>query len=224
MPNRTDAVNRISPLNQQRSIIGVANQRGFTLIELLVVVVIIGIIVTMATVSVSVLGRDTGVEDEAKRLYNVLSQVREEAELQGRDFGLMIEADGYLFMRYDYTKQQWLTLTDDDLLAYRKLPKGLQFKLWLDSREVILKNHSENQATLSSASSSDSSSSTSSSTSVIGSPTAVTQGLHPQIAVLSSGDILPFELQVARDGGDFHWRVLGGADNTLNIDSGTGSR
>ena len=79
-----------------------AYQRGFTLIELLVVVVIIGIVLATVSLSLGVLGRDNEVEDQTKRLYGVLTEVREEAELQGRDLGLLVETDGYLFMRYDY--------------------------------------------------------------------------------------------------------------------------
>jgi general secretion pathway protein H len=190
-------------------------QRGFTLIEMLVVIVIVGIIVTMATLSVGVLGRDNEVEDQAKRLYAVLTEVREEAELQGRDLGLLVERDGYLFMRYDYALKQWQTFQDDELLDYRKLPEGLQFRLWLDGREVILKTHSDNQELMGNADSSSSSSG------IVNSPTSTTiSGLRPQIAVLSSGDILPFELQLARDGNDFYWHVTGGADNTLKLESG----
>jgi hypothetical protein len=43
----------------------------------------------------------------------------------------------------------------------------------------------------------------------------------PQIAILSSGDLAPFDLRLARDGVEFSWRVVGKADNTLDIDSGS---
>lgn len=191
-------------------------QCGFTLIELLVVVVIIGIVLATVSLSLGVLGRDTEVEDQTRRLYGVLTQVREEAELQGRDLGLLVERDGYLFMRYDYGTRHWQTFSNDELLLYHPLPKGLQFRLWLDSREVILKNHSENQALSGSASSTSSN---------LSGPIGNTDsGMRPQIALLSSGEMLPFELQLARDNAEFHWRLLGAADNTLNIDSGSDVR
>jgi general secretion pathway protein H len=194
--------------------------RGFTLIELLVVIVIVGIIVTMATLSMGVLGRDSQIEDQAKRLYAVLTQAREEAELQGRDFGVLIERDGYLFMRYDHTLNRWLTLDYDDLLAYRALPEGLQFQLWLDGREVILKTHDENQPLLSRANASSSASSSSSSSSITGPTSTKGTDIRPQIAVLSTGDILPFELRLTRDGNPFNWHVVGNADNTLTVETG----
>jgi len=104
---------------------------GFTLLELLVVIVIIGIIISVASVSVNVLGRDNQIEDQAKRLNAVISQAREEAELQARDTGLYIERDGYLFMRYNYPTHTWNEIEDDELLKRRELPAGLQNRLWL---------------------------------------------------------------------------------------------
>ena len=194
--------------------------QGFTLIELLVVIVIVGIIITMATLSMGVLGRDNQVEDQAKRLYAVMTQAREEAELQGRDFGVLIERDGYLFMRYDHTLNRWQTLDYDDLLAYRELPEGLQFRLWMDGREVILKTHADNKPLLSRSNASSSSSSSSSLGTLLTNPTSANStDVRPQIAVLSSGDILPFELQLARDGNDFNWHVLGKADNSLTVEA-----
>lgn len=202
---------------------------GFTLIELLVVIVIIGIILAVATISIGVLGRDTEVEDQTRRLYAVLTQAREEAELQGRDLGLLIEQDGYLFMRYNYSSSQWQLLDNDELLAYRGLPKGLRFRLWLDSREVILKSHSDNQKSLNAASSSESSSASSSaSMNAQRGPTSAVTGIdksvRPQIAILSSGDIVPFALQVTRDDNPYFWRLLGGADNSLNLEPGSDAR
>jgi len=202
--------------------------RGFTLIELLVVIVIVGIIVTMATLSVGVLGRDNQIEDQAKRLYAVLSQAREEAELQGRDFGVLIERDGYLFMRYDHTLNRWLIMDNDELFAYRQLPEGLEFQLWMDGREVILKTHNDNlpllkRATSSTSSSSSSASSSSAMTGPLGSSSKNTEA-RPQIAVLSSGDILPFEMHLSRDGTDFNWQIVGHADNTLTVEMGNAKR
>jgi general secretion pathway protein H len=193
-------------------------QSGFTLIELLVVMVIIGVIITMASLSVGVLGRDNEIEDQAKRLQAVLTQVREESELQGRDVGLLIERDGYFFMRYDYATQHWQVLSTDDLTAYRKLPEGLQLRLWLEGREVTLNTHVQNQALLARSSSSPSSNSSSS---VASTTATVKDDVVPQVALLSSGDLSPFELRLARDGTDFSWRLTGAADNTLTLDSGS---
>jgi len=207
----------------------IQQRAGFTLIELLVVIVIIGIVLTMAGLSMGVLGRDNEIEDQAKRLQAVLEQVREESELQGRDVGLLIEKDGYSFMRYDYPTRHWQMMNNDELTAYRKLPEGLKFRLWLESREVIIKTHEENKELLSrSSSSSSSSSSISSGAYRISASSSGTSGLKddlvPQIMLLSSGDISPFELRLTRDESDFSWRLTGSAENTLSLDSGSNLR
>ena len=208
----------------------IQQRAGFTLIELLVVIVIIGIVLTMAGLSMGVLGRDNEIEDQAKRLQAVLEQVREESELQGRDVGLLIEKDGYSFMRYDYPTRHWQMMNNDELTAYRKLPEGLKFRLWLESREVIIKSHEENKELLARSSSSSSSSSSNSSGTyrITASSNSGSSGLKddlaPQIMLLSSGDISPFELRLSRDDSDFSWRLTGSAENTLSLDSGSNLR
>ena len=208
----------------------IQQRAGFTLSELLVVIVIIGIVLTMAGLSMGVLGRDNEIEDQAKRLQAVLEQVREESELQGRDVGLLIEKDGYSFMRYDYPTRHWQMMNNDELTAYRKLPEGLKFRLWLESREVIIKSHEENKELLARSSSSSSSSSSNSSGTyrITASSNSGSSGLKddlaPQIMLLSSGDISPFELRLSRDDSDFSWRLTGSAENTLSLDSGSNLR
>ncbi len=53
---------------------------GFTLLEVLVVVVIIGILTSMAVISVNVLGGDHEMQQEAERLQAILLQTREDAD------------------------------------------------------------------------------------------------------------------------------------------------
>lgn len=201
---------------------------GFTLIELLVVIVIIGIITSMVTLSIGVLGRDNDIEDQAKRLKAVIEQVKEESELQGRDIGLLIEKDGYLFMRYDYTAQHWQLMNNDDMTEYRQLPAGLQMRLWLEDREIVINTHQENQELL--ARTSSSSSSAQSTETQLGyqpntnsntTPSSLKEDVTPQIMILSSGDISPFELRISRDQSDFSWRLVGADDSTLTLDSGS---
>jgi len=185
---------------------------GFTLLELLVVIVIIGIIISVASVSVNVLGRDNEIEDQAKRLNAVISQAREEAEMQARDTGLYIERDGYLFMRYNYPARTWLEIEDDELLKRRELPAGLQNRLWLEGREVILKTHAESMKDVKQSAAEASSSSDSSQSNVVKDPRV------PQVAILSSGDLSPFELRMEREGKDFSWHLVGKPDNSLTVE------
>ena len=161
---------------------------GFTLLEVLVVVVIIGIISSMAVISVRVLGGDHEMDQEAARLAAVLGQAREEAMLQGRDLGLRVDARGYDFLRYDTRSERWIVVSGDPLLRERVMPDGVGLELRLESRNVLLKPRS-----------------------------AQAEGLllSPQVVVQASGDLVPFEVRLRRDGTDEVRRVAGGTDGRL---------
>lgn len=168
---------------------------GFTLLELLVVLVVIGIMVSMAVLSFGVLGRDRQAEDESRRFWAVLRQAREEAELQVEDIGIFVGADSYEYLRLDTRKNEWQLIEGDELFAQRDLPEGLRFRLRLESREVVLKpglpqrgDKDENQK------------------------------WPPQVMVLSSGDVMPFELEIEREGAPSLWRVTALANNDLRVE------
>lgn len=186
--------------------------RGFTLVEILIVMVIIGVIAAIATLSVGVLGRDSEMEDQARRLWAIVKQTKEEMELQGRDVGLFIERDGYAFMRYDLRNQAWVEISNDDLMAPRELPEGLKFRLWLEAREIVLKSHQENQAALERDKPDDEEKPEDRD------PTKK-DPRAPQIALLSSGDTTPFELRLEREGSNARWRIVSQPDNALIVES-----
>lgn len=163
---------------------------GFTLLEVLVVVVIIGIITTMAVVSTRVLGGDHEMDQEARRLVAVLTQARDDAMLEGRDVGLRIDARGYDFLRYDGRVEQWDLVSDDPLLRERTLPDGLEASLRLEARQVRLP--------------------------VRTAPTE-RERAQPQVVVMASGDLVPFEVRLERAGTQEIRAIVGSADGKLEI-------
>lgn len=163
---------------------------GFTLLEVLVVVVIIGIITTMAVVSTRVLGGDHEMDQEAKRLVAVLTQARDDAMLEGRDVGLRIDARGYDFLHYDGRVEQWDLVSDDPLLKERTLPDGLEASLRLESRPVRLPMRTA--------------------------PTE-RERAQPQVVVMASGDLVPFEVRLERAGTQEIRAIVGSADGKLEI-------
>ena len=163
---------------------------GFTLLEVLVVVIIIGIITSMAMVSTRVLGGDHEMDQEAKRLVAVLTQAREDAMLEGRDVGLRIDPRGYDFMRYDGRVEQWDLVLEDPLLRERAFPDGLEAALWLESRQVKLQPRVA--------------------------PTERDRP-QPQVLLLASGDLVPFEVRLERAGTQEIRAIIGSVDGKLQI-------
>jgi len=98
---------------------------GFTLIEVMVVVLIMGITVSLAVLTMG--SGEAPVQTEARRLQTLLGLVREESILQGRNLGLRFNADGYEFFVLGTT--QWAALEGDTLLRSRELPDGLRLEL-----------------------------------------------------------------------------------------------
>lgn len=72
--------------------------RGFTLIEILVVVLIIGIIITFAALSLGNRALDSQLDNEGERLHQLFALAVEDAEVQGLEIGWRYTADGYEFL------------------------------------------------------------------------------------------------------------------------------
>ena len=172
-----------------------ASLRGFTLLELLVVLVIIGVMVAMVTLSTNVLGQDSQVEEETRRFWAVLRQAREEAELQSIDLAVFVGSSEYEFLRFDNRRNEWRQVADDSLYAPRALPEGLRFRIWLEGRELVLKPGLPDR-----------------------SKKDENQKWPPQLTVLSSGDVVPFELQLERDNSPALWRMTSQVDGDLRVE------
>ena len=145
---------------------------GFTLVEILVVVVIIGVLSAGFILSISLAGgRDADLEKESTRLYDLMNYAREQAELQTRNYGVIFQDDSYEFVSYDVHRQQWRSVFEDDILRLRKLPYGLDVKLKVETRPVVLKKPQDaNDKT-------------------------------PQVMIFSSGDLTQFEVTLEREAG-----------------------
>jgi general secretion pathway protein H len=172
-----------------------ARHQGFTLLEILVVIVIIGVMVSVVSLSINLLGPDREAEEETRRFWAVLRQAREEAELQAIDVAVFVGATDYEFLRFDTRRNEWQPIADDSLFAPRALPEGLRFRLWMESRELVLKPGLPDRSKKDEA-----------------------QKWPPQLTVLSSGDVAPFELHLERDAAPALWRMTSLANGDLRVE------
>jgi general secretion pathway protein H len=145
---------------------------GFTLVEILVVLVIIGIMIGGAVLSISTASSDSVLDKERNRMIAVMDYLRDRANLQNREYGIRCFEGGYEFLVYDARNDAWLRLEDDVLTIARKLPAGIDMTLSIEGRQIVLPPASIKD-----------------------------EERQPQILLFSSGELNLFELTLEREGG-----------------------
>ena len=172
---------------------------GFSLLELLVVVFIIGVLATMFTLSVGLLGDDSELDKETNRLQALLELAREDALTQGHELGLRFYPDGYEFAIYqeDFVEyydpddevqdqSEWIVLGLDTLLKPRKLPAGIVLELEIEGREIVIEAKEETQFDRESNGPNPDG-------------TDDVEPYRPQVWLYSTGDISPFVIRFRRE-------------------------
>lgn len=163
---------------------------GFTLLELLVVVTIVGVFVGAAVLSTGISGDDRDIEREAFRLTSLLDLVREEALMQNRDYGLLFAESGYGFYLYDSLQLAWREPGADELLSTHDLDDELGLALRIEDRDVNIARNID---------------------------TEETDAPQPQVMILSTGEMTPFEATLYRDFDGLSRIVRAQFDGSLEI-------
>lgn len=150
---------------------------GFTLIEILVAVVIIGIVMSVAVLSLSLAGDDREVTKETRRLTSLIEVAQTDAMMQGRDFGIEFMSGAYRFVEFDVENNRWVEPLGDDSLKLWQLPEDYEVTLYVEDRKILLDPEPKALAT----------------------DERNPQAEYlPHLFVFSSGDSTPFELLITR--------------------------
>ena len=113
----------------------ISESRGFTLIEMLVTLFIMGVLAGLATLAVGGHGQRQA-SDEAQRLYQLLGYASEEATLAGEEYGLLVDDNGYGFVRFDPAEEQWLP-APARAFADHELPAGIRMAISVEDTPVL---------------------------------------------------------------------------------------
>ena len=104
------------------------HQSGFTLIEVITVVLIIGIIVSFAVLSIADRAQDDRLENEARRLVELIRLGSDEAVLLGIELGLSSDGEKYEFVTIG-EEGNWVRYQENGPLRPRKLPDGMKLEI-----------------------------------------------------------------------------------------------
>ena len=166
---------------------------GFSLLELMVVVAIIGLMAGAFVFSGTLGGEGRIQEREAWRLRGLIELLREEALMQNRDYAIEFRETGYRFLQFDYNERRWLPpLTERLFVDYRLPDERLELELTLEGRFAALDLEFEE--------------------------TPEDEVEHePQLLVLSSGELTPFELDFVFGDNSGRYRLSAEFDGTLDV-------
>jgi general secretion pathway protein H len=163
---------------------------GFTLLELLVVLVIIGILLTMAAISVGGGGEQRQLREEAQRLAALVALAGDEAVLKSQELMLAVEGNGYAFLVQD-EEGEWLPVDESGSLRPRELPEGMHLSVTVDE-PLIQQPQSEGKD-------------------------QEKESEPGQVWILSSGEMSPVTLTLRLDGGP-EYQLHGDLIGNLTLD------
>jgi len=151
---------------------------GFTLLEIMIVVFVVGLIAAAAVITFGGDRHDTELDREAERLDALFDYVREQAELQTRDYGFRANETGYSFVVFDVLQNQWRAAGEDEALREREFPEGLEPQMVVEGRPIVLDQKKRG-----------------------------IDDFKPQVMIFANGDLSSFEISLRREDGAENARI-----------------
>ena len=119
------------------------DQRGFSLLELLVTLFVVVLITSLVTLNVTSGGYDIRLEAKVRNLADVASYALDEAQMLGRDYGLLLQqldVDGEVVYSYSWRErlsEGWRRPdSGKDIFAQQQLPSEVELLLELEDVPV----------------------------------------------------------------------------------------
>jgi general secretion pathway protein H len=187
---------------------------GFTLIEVLVVVVIIGVIIVGAMLSLGATGKDSQLERERDRLAALMAYVHERGGMLTLEYGIRCGQHGYRFVYFDNVTSQWVPETTDDTLRPRRMPAGLSLQLVIEGRPIVL---TDKALTIDKRATTPAGGTVSTLGELSSSFTDQLAGNAPQMLLFSNGETNAFALTITRDGVGRNVTLQSSADGTVKV-------
>lgn len=159
---------------------------GFTLLELVVVLLLVGIILGLATITITARPADNVLKEEATRLHELTQLAAENAIIYGDVIGMLVGPREYGFVVA--TEAGWQPLPDD-VFRPRTLSDAFILELYgegLADADNTLPVNAEDEDD---ASDDDD------------------EPLNPQIVFLGTGEATPFETVLAHDDTDITYKM-----------------
>jgi general secretion pathway protein H len=157
-------------------------EQGFTLVEILVVLIIVSVMSGVVVTSLPSSFQDGDFDEETLRLKTVMDLVREESLTQASEYGFDTDKDSYSFYVYNEIEQHWEQL-ESRPYTERKLTEGTTLRMIIEDSELVLGGGEEDAESAQNA---------------------------PHVLLLSSGEMTPFELTIARGREQFRTLVSDG--------------
>jgi general secretion pathway protein H len=165
-----------------------AGSAGFTLVEIMIVVFIIGLITAATIITFGGDRRDSELDKEAERLDALFDYVREQAELQTRDYGFRATEVAYSFVVFDPMQSQWRAIDEDDALREREFPEGIEPSMVVEGRSIVLDQKNRD-----------------------------IDDFKPQVMIFANGDLSSFEISLRREGATDHARIYSDEQTVIRL-------
>ncbi|MEK6749492.1 MAG: type II secretion system minor pseudopilin GspH [Pseudomonadota bacterium] len=182
---------------------------GFTLIEVLVVMLIISIMTSFAVIAIGK-SKDRALEEEAKRLTALLRMGSEEAVLRSTDYVLTVAQDGYRFYEWSVKDHNFIPLdAEDGVFRPRQLPKDMLLGGEINGTPIVFpkENKEDKKGAQDSALDDIDVTDKKKKKSPIEN--------KPVIYFFSSGERIPFALEIRQDFGATY-KILGGINGKID--------